>query len=342
MLLGFVSCYTGADSGVCLYNTEITYRYYSGPRTEEFDKIGTQSHLLFRGDTLVGTLFLTANGSKIGAGLLSNTDVRNMNVTVRKLQVNLPAGAYDLYTWSNYFDGYSRFSELVIGESMRQNIDLIHSNSISRSRAPGSDMVSNSERLYSGEVKFEVLPIGRTAHTVDLLCAHTQFTFVVRWLSNPPDMNPLELQMENVPLEYLHSISHPLTMTIGGVPLYGSNRVYQQVPNRGAPLGTVVTPAVRLSSREATATMITYRHWDDNHDPHGHDPVLSIWGSTNTESQVMKTVPIGNFFDMMGWQFTNNMKQYFDILVEIDGDKIYMSELDNIGWIPGPIFGGGA
>lgn len=339
ILLAFVSCYTGATpgSGVCLYNTEITYRYYSSPRLEEFDKVGTQTHLIFENDTLVGTLFLTASGDQIGAGLLDDATRQS----VRRLQINLPPGTYQVYTWSNYYEGYSHFSPLVIGQTTRQEALLYQDNAISRSRSSGG-LYSNCERLYFGEVEVEVPRAGRTQKTVDLLCAHTQFTFVVRWLSGPPSMAPLELQMDSVPTEYLQSISHALTMNVSGVPLYGPSQVYQQVPRRGPPIGSVVTPAVRLGISEATATMITYRHWDGTHATYGHDPLLTIWGGADGQQQLMKRVDLRDFFNKMGWGFTYNMKQYFDILVEIDGDDVWLSELGNIGWIDGGSFGGGA
>ncbi len=89
------------------------------------------------------------------------------------------------------------------------------------------------------------------------------------------------------------------------------------------------------------ATVITYRHWDEDHPIYAHNPTLTIWGGADGSKQEMKQVDLRRFFDIMGWQFTNNMKQYFNILVQIDGDRVSLSELDNIGWIPGGTFGAG-
>lgn len=331
VILLLTSCYIDDGMNECNYNVLLGFSYNLNPSQEAFERISSQDHLLFRNDTLVGTLYV--NGEQQATGLFEGLPRQSLT----QLKMTLPEGSYNLTTWSNYDPAKSQFTQLVVGSTLRQDIVLRHTNvQTFATQSPG--FLSNCERLYFSSCDFEVGRDEVVVKSVDMLCAHTQLVFVIRWRNaseNPNISDPIYLRLEGIHAGYLQKVSHPLEMSAAGVPAGGKRKIVQQVPCSAGEMSVVQVPAIVKTHNEITTTFVTYRLWDND----DHHPILSIWGGKDGQTRLMKDIDLRRFFETNGWKLTNNILQYFNILLVIDGNQVEATPLENTGWIDGGSFG---
>ena len=348
LLLLLASCNIDRLDTACCYNVQLTFRYFYDPATERYDLVGNQTHLLFDGDLLVGKL--KVNGSVGGEGLLAPDAA---TPSLRQLTCTLPKGEYTLLSWGNYNEGISIFSDretgkegydnLVVGQTLRSAVDL----RMVKASPSNHGTLTSCERLYYGYCDFRFDGTNRVRHTVDMLNAHMQLFVTVVWKDPARDviakgavMQNISMRLGQIPTGYrAYNLSNPSTggpLILGitaNEPLYGPRRVEEYVPAYNNDQGTVSTTMSQLETAKTWSNVTSYRLQDNDH------PILSLWGSDGT-TRLMKDVDLGRFFATIGWARTYNLRQYYEILVTVDGDTVTVEPIDNIGWIDGGAIGG--
>ncbi len=324
------SCYTGQDVPDCdAANARIIFRYYPTATEEKLLQAeASMTHLLFRNDVLEG--ILTIDGTTVtGQGMLGDANATQAQ-TIRQLTLKLEDGDYTLMTWGNLTNGVSQFTPLVLGQTLRADIELTQVNA--SPHAAGA--FHNSERLYFGTVSFAVTEGTMVQKIVDMDCAHTQLNINVVWknTNERPNMSqPIWMELGGIPVLYNQAVDHTLQTALGGTPQYGDATYLEPVPVIAALRAMHTSDVNVVSASEIATTFITYRLTDADH------PMLSIQGGTDGE--LLSAIDLQTFFQNNAWVMDNNRRQYFDILIEINGPVITVSTTNVNDWVDGGTIG---
>ncbi len=328
--LAMTGCHVNDEMPLCP-DVQITYRYYPTADAEQLpDYVHSMTHLLFENDVLVGSLWIDHTSTHRAEGLMVAAVCRG-GQTLRQLSLDLPAGNYTLMSWGNQDDAISTLEPWVMGQTTRAQIILAQQNLQTRAVSAYDD----SERLYFGTTAFTAGG-GPVSRNVDMLCAHMQLDVTVRWknvLEYPDMAQPIQLFLDGVPVEYNQQVSHTLSLGITGTPVYGPGTTTESVPALTGVTGLHYAPASVQSASELTARFVTYRLRDTDH------PLLSI---LQNGISLMDTpqIDLETFFTANSWKRTDNRRQYFSILIEIDGPLIEVSGTIVTDWTPGGSVGG--
>jgi len=346
-VIALCSCNIDNFDADCCDNLQLTFRYFSDPTSEQYGLINSQSHLLFCEGVLVGKL--QVNGSAHGEGLLANEMQRQ---SLRRLTYTLPKGDYTLHSWGNYTEGTSMFSDtengtngysgLEVGKVRSDDIRL----NIVRPSPNNHGAFNGSERLYYGYHKFKVDNTKPICHTVDMLNAHIQLHVTVVWRNVARDVTAkgatlqnVRMRLSDIPTGYLQSnvAQNGKDIVLGFTAnrqLFGPREVIEYVPAKDETFGAVSTTMSQVENAKVWGSLISYRLCDSTH------PILSLWAADNI-TRLMKDIDLHRFFVANDWERTFNLRQYYQIQIIIDGDKVEVLALDNIGWIDGGVIGTG-
>lgn len=307
----------------CKYNVQINYRY---------TKQGTYSNGIH-----LGYIY------KISEYIFDSQDVL---YTVNSLpattsydkkfvsEQDLPAGKYTVISWAN-IENISNTNEVEIGVTTKDEMMLFLDNPYTED---GMKKYGNTERLYYSYRTFMVPESGICKVYSDMMHAHCIMSFTVKWKSDPPpNTGDFYILYKDIPSTY--SFMPDVIFKDGYWDMHdtrydeysvnGKSEIYH-VPDVDSKKNTVIhhTNVKMNIDKRIETRIITYRLKNTSH------PLLSMYSG---EKQIMKEVDLERFFKFMEIEFDKNFEQEFNILVEIDEDKVTLSLMNANDWEEGGI-----
>lgn len=284
------------DNPVDCYNVNFQYRYYQpGDGDLLLQHIQKAQHFLFRD------------------GILQESFTHS-GAALKKFGLTLYPGNYTLVTWGN-LNGNTTLSSLVPGKTRIDEVLLSVTSDF-----PG-DACGMSDRLFFATKEFQVDKRTRQTHWVDYSHAHNVLNVTVRWRSRSPLEREKEYQMYLRDTYEKHSFtpSHNILLHADSNTRNESteHQVVHTYPIHHGP--TFIRQGISLvpnASRELKACFISLRY---------HNDQIPFFGLYDGDTPLFKEMDLTKVFTTFGWELTNNIRQEFTILIEVDGDKIYVS-----------------
>lgn len=318
--LAFMSCNIDADLKECPYNARLEYWYTgSGSANVLPDYIYTMREFVF--DSL---------------GVL-----RQVNEIAAKkgiaAELNVPPGKYTLVTWAN-IDSASHVNQAEIGHTTKEEMRLYMDNPYKVLKSE-SAVHGNAERLYYGFATFYVNNRGVTRQRMDMTHSHCLLNLTVKWKYNPPrDTKNFCFYLLNVPSEVRFlpgyevrgSASMPYQEPEYPATRSGSSN-YIPLTSDGQKLVDQRLDVKMDITRTLSGEFVTYRLTNDTH------PVLRICAG---ETLLVREIDLNKYFRQMDIDLDQNLRQEFNLIVEVDGDKVFVSSARVSDWIDGGVIGG--
>lgn len=318
--IAFMSCHIDADLKECTYNARLEY-WYTGSGTANVlpDYIYTMREFVF--DSL---------------GVL-----RQVNEIAAKqgiaAELNVPPGKYTLVTWAN-IDSSSHVNRAEIGRTTKEEMLLSMDNPYKWLKSE-SAYHGNAERLYYGFASFQVYEYGVTRQRIDMTHSHCLLNLTVKWKYNPPrDTRNFCFYLLDVPSEYRF---------LPGYEVHGSASMPYREPEypstRSGSCNYIASKSdteklvdhrldVKMDiTRTLSGEFVTYRLSNDTH------PVLRICAG---ETLLVREIDLNKYFRQMDIDLDQNLRQEFNLIVEVDGDKVLVSSARVSDWIDGGAIGG--
>lgn len=319
-VLALASCNIDGDLAECPYNARLEY-WYTGSGTANVlpDYVYTMNEFLFDS---VGVLRLVRE------------------VAVKKgvaAELKLPPGRYTLVSWANR-DSASHVNRAEVGQTTKEEMLLYLDNPYKASKS-GTPYHANAERLYYGFATFRVGKWGVTRQRVDMMHSHCQLNITVKWKYNPPrDTKNFAFYLCGVPSEYrflpgyevrgsasvpYEELEYPATRS-------GSSGYIPLKSERQSEIDHRVDVAMDIT-RTLSGEFVSYRLTNDTH------PVLKVCAGSDL---LMKEIDLYRYFRQMDIDLDQNLRQEFNLIVEVDGDKVFVSSARVSDWIDGGVIGG--
>lgn len=302
LLLALIpSCNIDGDLEECPYNVRLEYWYDDG---------GSANRLTDYVDRIDGFVFDSE-------GVLYGID-RRSGKERRYGELMVTPGKYTVVSWGNLDTTSRLYPDAQIGKTRLADMQL---------RA--SEIWHQvSEKLYYSSVEIDVSGRGVTRERACMTHAHCRLNLSVVWRQNPPeDTGNFSFRLSDAPSRYAFPVSgyirEVLSLTAGGdfrYPLPGF------LPERRSICAAGKMNIVRTLSGE----LCCYRLKDDDH------PLLSIYQG---ETPLIEGIDLWKFFTTMHIGLNNNLRQEFDLRIELDGGKAYISTLLTSDWEEGPTIG---
>lgn len=315
----FLSCSLEPDAAVCQFNTRLIYRYNRENTTADnvlpqfiqslTEYVFDQRGVLYAIHTLPGT-------SSFGK-FVSET--------------NLPQGKYTVIAWGNEATP-SSINREQIGTTTKQEMMIYLDN------AYNASLQSNAERLYYGYRTFTIEKYGVSKVNVDMTHAHCVLNITVKWKNSaeaPANTGNFYLRLRNIAPQqgFMPQYTFRGNTLIGYTPsvdtyLHSPTTIRHNIPvvDMLSPLLNHRTTATMSYEQVLSGEFVTYRYC--NH----ANQLLSLWAGN---TQLMKEVDLQRFFRDSGIELDTNLRQEFDIQIEIDGNKVVASLVEIADWEEG-------
>lgn len=322
------ACDINDDVEECQYNTRLIYQY---------DREYTAStNVLSQYVQSLDEYIFDANGVLVQINKLPGYSCFGKYVS----ETNLPEGKYSVITWGNMGD-FSKVNQAQIGVTKREDMLLNLDNAYSPLRATAYQ--SNSEKLYYAYRTFSVEKYGVSKVEVDMSHSHCVLDITVRWkkAEETPASGNYYMLLKQLPTQYafmpeykfkdkhvaIHKPEEDEFPKDTDETLYFITTVYGSQQ-----LKTYRQDVVMNGGRLLNTQFVSYRYRSNSHE------LLSIYAADGT--QVMKEIDLYRFFRDMDIELDTNLRQEFQINIEIDGNTVIVSLVEVGDWDEGGTIGG--
>lgn len=301
------------DEDSCKVN-HLLYRY--------MNNVGQESTSLYLNEV---TDFIFRKDS-----VLYRVDEHITNGKIARRPINLPDGDWIIYSYAN-LNGGSRLSTYAVGKTRlsEMSVRVITSPTYSGTYAPDEEgkptlRLGNADRLYFGKVALSVRG-GYTGYTsvIEMSNIHIRLNATVRFLQ-PIDLqnnikDNLHVRLEYVPVEF------------GFKSIDKMDHTYQIAYS--TPL---ITPERASYSTKLDATPVANEYnfqmyglrWET-----GGAPILKFY---NGETLLInKELPLNKYFNEQRIDLTHTRVQFYNLLIEVDGEHVYISDTSIADWEDG-------
>lgn len=319
------ACDIDDDMQVCEYNTRLTYRY----DREQTAPVSVLDRYVQSLDEYI----FDAGGVLIQVNRLPGSSCFGEYVS----ETNLPEGNYSVITWGNRGEP-SKVNKAEIGVTKRDEMLLNLNSPVTRADIYQQD----SERLYYAYRTFSVQKYGVSKVNVDISHSHCVLDITVRWKNSNeiPTYGNYYMLLKQLPAQYgfmpeyrfkdrlcnLHNPTEDEYPKDTKEALHYITRVY------GDRQLQVHRKDVALNGRQFNTQFVTYRYRNDSHE------LLSIYAADGT--QIMKEIDLHTFFREMNIELDTNLRQEFEINIEIDRNKVIVGLVEVGDWEEGGTIGG--
>lgn len=302
----FQSCTLTPELEVCPYNVYIEYVRSDGQTTtvEDFPAAGIRQFVYDSTNLLVGEF--PGDPCRAGVGTF-----------------HLPPGKYTLIAWANNHPNDYTLLNVSPGTSHLLDGQLQPWTRDNRSRhgeeAPHYLCVG---RLFHAETAFTVPPLGVTRVKVGLMHAHARLNLTIEWTDGA---KPAAVNGTSAPVMCIEDIALGYRFTGGST---WGDYVFPCI-DQSTGKGTYTAQA-GIQGDKVNATFTTLRLTDDNH------PTVHL---TRDGVPMMTPVDLSKYFRDMNIGLTNNIRQEFDLTIQIGKDQTYIFQTNTSGWEEGGSIG---
>ncbi|MBD8347747.1 FimB/Mfa2 family fimbrial subunit [Dysgonomonas sp. HGC4] len=325
LFLFFSSCDIDGEA-VCEYNTRLIYRYNRENTTLE--------NVLPEYIQSLDEYIFDQQGILVMINHLPGISCFGKYVS----ETNLPEGKYTVITWGNKAV-QSKVNKEQVGITTKQEMMLYLDNPFTVSKSTAV-MQGSSERLYYGYRTFSVEKYGVSKINIDMTHSHCVLNITVRWkkVAEGPDYaSNFHMTIEQIPAQYMFMpefVSRNETV-----------ETYAQAediwPSQSAAIlhyiPQVLLQEVLVShyntmrmdvARQLRGQFVTYRYRNNSHE------LLTIYIDGNRLAG--KTLDLYTFFKTIKIDLDKTLRQEYELLLEVDGDRITATMLSNTtGWNEG-------
>ena len=324
LLIFLSSCDIDRQTEVCEYNARIIYRYNRENTTSEnvlpmyiqsLDEYIFDEHdVLYAINRLPG---ISCFGKYVS-------------------EINLPPGKYTVITWGNKAEP-SKVNKEQIGVTTKQEMMLYLDNPYAGTTYAAestAEIQSDSERLYYGYRTFTIEKYGVSKINVDMSHAHCVLDITVRWKNEaetPDESANFHMTMEQIPSKDMFMPEFVSREEIVGI----HARAEDTYPSQTAEILHYIPQVFCLESlvghhnamrmdvaRQLRGQFISYRYRNDSHE------LLTIYISGNPLAG--KTLDLYTFFKAMKIDLDKSLRQEYELLLEVDGDRITVTMMTDI------------
>lgn len=301
------SCDVDGELPSCPYSVKIDYTFTADSELQMLaDYISTLTEYLFddRG-VLVG----------VNSGVRCAYGSTQYSLT--------PGKTYTLVTWGNQ-NNYTRCTPYTLGQTTQD--ELLLSLQAPETAANPTGWQRQADKLYYGYATFTVPPTGVLHQIVELSQVHANLTFTFRWVGRPPTAK-----------EYFNLRLCQMSGTFTFAPGV-------QVEDKRGGKGVLTLPTSgdglcnhRLSlytiDDQPEGNLTTFRFTS------AHHPLLRLYDG---DKPMMKEVDLHRFFSEMEVDLDHALRQDYALVIEINGDNVFVMFADLGGWDEGESIGGSA
>lgn len=251
--------------------------------------------------------------------LLYRVDDNIMNGQRLKRPINLPDGEWIVITYGNldmdegssvkYTIGRTRLSEMTL----RVKRPSSYSGAYASETDGPKDRIGDSDLLYFGKVNIKVKDRAVDQKTtVEMSNVHIWMHATVQWKQSPP--SPAEEKALHVRLEYVPVEQSFLTDTKRDEQYNISFLTPRTTPE-------TVSHVVQLMKVGGTSNQFAFNayglRWQKD-----QAPILRLY---NGNVPLTKPLPLNRYFDDQRIDLSNARQQFFDLLIQIDGETVTIS-----------------
>ena len=303
LIFFLTSCTLDPELAVCPYNVWVDYTCSDGQSitSGEFPAAGIRQFVYDSTGLLVGEF--PGDSCRAGVGTF-----------------RLPPGKYNLITWTNTLPDGCTFRNVTPDTSHLPESHLHPRPRDNASRHGGDDIPHHLcvGRLYHGNTSFTVPRHGVTRLRVGLMHAHARLNLTVEWADG---VLPAIARGDGAPVMCVEGI--PLGYRFTGGSPWGDYTLPCHDDEAGK--GTYTVQA-GIAGGKVKANFTTLRLTDECR------PTVHL---TRDGTPLITPVDLSTYFRTMGIRLTDNIRQEFDLTIQIGKDQTLIFQTNTSGWEEG-------